>query len=125
MITFWVTFHVTLCFHYFCNFQKKGPRLKWTICKHVSDKSKKCLSVGNFGILSVEVCNAFTTYFSLCSGLKYLDVTEIYGRPFDLIEFLWVFSYIIIDHACLKCCISTKFSQLVYLIKTNMPKCQI
>ena len=32
---------------------KKGPRHKWTIYKHESDQNNKCLSVGNFGILSV------------------------------------------------------------------------
>ena len=46
-------FSVNLCFHYFCDFQKKDPRPKWTIYKHESGKNKKCLSVGNFGILSV------------------------------------------------------------------------
>ena len=63
----------TLCSHYFCNFQKRGPRLKWTIHKHVSDNSKKnsYLSVGNFRILFV-VCSASAAYTSLCRGLKYL-----------------------------------------------------
>ena len=36
--------------------EKKCPTPKWTLYKHVSDNSKKCLSVGNFGILSVVVC---------------------------------------------------------------------
>ena len=45
----------TLCSNYFCNFWKKGPRPKWTIYKHISDNSKKCLSVGSFEILSVVV----------------------------------------------------------------------
>ena len=36
----------------FLQLPEKGPRPKWTICKHVSDNSKKCLSVGNFWILS-------------------------------------------------------------------------
>ena len=53
---------------------KKGPRLKWTTYKHVSDKSKKCLS------LILEFClssslSAFVlapAYISLCSGLEYL-----------------------------------------------------
>ena len=45
---FWVTFQVTLCSYYFCNFRKKVPRPKWTIYKHVSDNSKKGLSIGNF-----------------------------------------------------------------------------
>ena len=44
---FWVTVKVTLCSYCFCNFQKKGPRSKWTIYKHVLDNSKKCLTVGN------------------------------------------------------------------------------
>ena len=33
----------------------KKTRPKWAIYKYVLDNSKKCLSVGNFGILSV-VC---------------------------------------------------------------------
>ena len=67
---------------YFCNLRKKGPRLKWTIYKHISDNSKKYLTVGNFGIMPVfryvcryiyrSVCRASTTYNSLCRGLKYL-----------------------------------------------------
>ena len=42
---------------------------KWTIYKHVSNKNKKYLSVGNFGILSV-VCNATAAYTSLFRNLK-------------------------------------------------------
>ena len=43
-------------FPIFCNFWKKDPRSKWTIYKYDSEKSKKCLSVTNFGILSVVCC---------------------------------------------------------------------
>ena len=39
------------------------PRPKWTTYKHVSDNSKKCLSV---------VCVLAPAYISLCRGLKYL-----------------------------------------------------
>ena len=45
------------------------------IYKHVSDNSKKCLSVGNSGILSVivvVVCVLAPAYTSLCRGLEYL-----------------------------------------------------
>ena len=53
-----VTFQVNLYSHYFCDYLKKGSRPKLTIYKHESDKSKKCLSVSNFGILfSVVVCS--------------------------------------------------------------------
>ena len=38
---------------------------------------------------------------------------------------LWAFSYIIIDHSCLNCCISTKLSLIVYLINTDLLKCQM
>ena len=58
----------------FCNFRKKDPRTKWTIYKHVLDNYKKCLSVGNSGILSVVVvvvCVLAPAYTSLCRGLKY------------------------------------------------------
>ena len=37
------------------DFQKKDPIPKWTIYKYESDKNKKCLYVGNFGILPVVV----------------------------------------------------------------------
>ena len=43
-------------------------------------------------------------------------VTASYGRAFDFIGFSFIFSCIIDDHSCLKGCISTKFSQIVYLI---------
>ena len=42
------------------------------IHKHVSDNSKQCLPVSNFGILSVVVCSASAANTSLCRGLKYL-----------------------------------------------------
>ena len=35
------------------DYKLKGPRPKWTVYKHISDKFKKCLSVGNSGILLV------------------------------------------------------------------------
>ena len=71
MKSYWLTFQVNLCFPLFCNFRKKVPRPKWTIYKHKSDKNKKCVSVGNFKILSVT-CSASAAYTSLCRGLKYL-----------------------------------------------------
>ena len=45
--------------NFFCNFRKKGSRPKWTIYKHESEKNKKCLRVGNFGILSVVLVTLF------------------------------------------------------------------
>ena len=48
---FWFTFIANLCRQSLSDFLKKGPRTKWAIYKHVSDKSKKCLSVGNSEIL--------------------------------------------------------------------------
>ena len=44
---FWFIFIIKLCRQFFCDCRKKGPRLKWTIFKHDSDNSKKCLTVGN------------------------------------------------------------------------------
>ena len=51
-------------------FLEKGPRTKWTIYNHESYNNKKCLSVGNFGILSVFVfvCRTSKAYISLCRG---------------------------------------------------------
>ena len=48
------------------------------------------------------------------------DVTANYGRPFDFIEFFWLFSQIIDDHSCLNCCISTKLSQIVCLVTLHI-----
>ena len=53
------------------------------------------------------------------------DVTASSETPFDFIVFFWVFSYIFDDHSCLNCCISTKLSLIVYLINTDMSKCQM
>ena len=51
---------------------------------------------------------------------------ESYGTPLDFIAFFWVFSYTIDEHSCLKYCILTKLSQMVYLYLINMYilKCQ-
>ena len=69
---FWFIFIINLCRQFFCDFRMKGHRSKWTIYKHVSDNSRKCLSVGNSGILSivVVVCVLAPAYTSLCRGLK-------------------------------------------------------
>ena len=45
---FWVTI--------FASSGKKDPRPKWTIYRHVSEKNRKYVSVGNFGTVSV-VCS--------------------------------------------------------------------
>ena len=42
------------------------------IYKHESNRNKKCLSVGNFGIMSVVVCSLSVAYTMLYRGLKYL-----------------------------------------------------
>ena len=74
-VKFLVYFIINLCRQFFCNFPKKGPKSKWAIYKHVSDKLKKCLSVGNSGILSivvvvVVVCVRTPAYTSLCNDQK-------------------------------------------------------
>ena len=77
-IDFWITFHVlgqvNLYSHYLRLPEKKDPRPKWTIYKHISYKNKPFLSVSSFRILSVVVviCSAPTAYTSLYRGLKYL-----------------------------------------------------
>ena len=50
-LEFWVYFHGKPMWTIFRDFRKKGSRPR-----HTSDKSKKCQSVGNSGILSVVVC---------------------------------------------------------------------
>ena len=53
------------------------------------------------------------------------DVTASYGVPIDFIAFFRVFSYIFADNSLQNCCISTKLSLFVYLINTDMFKCQM
>ena len=70
-ILFSSTSQITLCSYYFCMFQKKGPRPKWTIYKHVSDKNKKFPS-SEFCLLLSVVSSASATNTSLCRDLQYL-----------------------------------------------------
>ena len=52
---------------------KKGTRPKWTISKYVLDNSKKCLSVDNFGIMSV--CRYFgLSVLRLQPTTAYVDI---------------------------------------------------
>ena len=51
----WLTFIVKLDRHCFAISKEKGPRPRWTTNKHVLDKLRKFLSVGNSGFLSVVV----------------------------------------------------------------------
>ena len=81
----------------FCDFRKKGPRSEWTIYKHVSDNSKKSLSVGNSGILSViVVCVLAPAYISLCRGLEYstkhrnITVVDPNGDGFSIFETIFL-----------------------------------
>ena len=67
-----VYFQYTNVLTIFVTSRKKGPKPKWTIYKHESDKNKKNLSVGYLGILSVVVCCGPIAYTSLCRDLKYL-----------------------------------------------------
>ena len=87
---FRVNFQVTICFNYFCNFRKKGPRSKWTIFKDVSDNSKKCLCVGNFRILSVVVD-------SLCRGLKYLLKIKYIILNYPNVAWFFIFETLCLD----------------------------
>ena len=48
------------------------------------------------------------------------DVNASYGTPFNFIAFFCIFSYNIIDHSCLNCCISTKLSLIVCLINAHI-----
>ena len=61
-----------------------------------SDKNKKCLSVGNFGILSVVICSASTAYTSLCRGWKYL-----LKMPYFIKYYLSVAGFSIFETLCL------------------------
>ena len=82
-----VCFSVNLCSHYFYDFQKKGPRPKWTTYKHESDNNKKYPTVGNFGILYVY--NAYTAYTSLYRCLKYLLKIQNFIQNYLNIASFW------------------------------------
>ena len=70
---FGLLFKYTYVLAIFATSRKKDSRPKWAIYKHESDKNKKCLSVSNFGILSVVViCSTPTACASLCRFLEYL-----------------------------------------------------
>ena len=60
-------------FPLFLPYPEKGPKPKWTIYKHVSEHSKKCLSVILELCLLFVVCSASAAYTRLCKGLKYLQ----------------------------------------------------
>ena len=135
-VQFWFTFQVNLCSHNFYDFLKKGSRPKWIIYMHESDKSKKCLSVGNFGILSV-VCNVSAAQTNVCRSLKYLLKMLVYPIVAGFLIFgttfseqgpfycvFSVFSYIIDQHSCLKYGIFTKFSHIVCLMNVHILVCQ-
>ena len=54
--------------------RKKCTRLKWTIYKNESDKNNNCLSVDNFGILSLVVCYYLWTLAHLQPSPAYVEV---------------------------------------------------
>ena len=121
---FWSIFIINLCRRYPCDFRKKGPRPKWTKYKHVSDKSKKYLSVGNSGALSaVGVCVFAPTHTRLCKGLNH-SPNDRFSRPFS-----WTGrqhcpmsekqNHKNERHLRLVAYIFTKFSQNVCLINTH------
>ena len=133
---------------FFCDFRKKGPRPKWTIYKHVSDNSKKCLSVGNSEILSVVcrpssavvvvvVCVLAPAYTSLCRELKYspkvgyIIVVDPLWTGFLIFEtvfldrtatlpYVWKIHHKNEWHLCLVAHRFTKLSQNVYLVNTHI-----
>ena len=120
-------------------FPKERFRPKWTIYKHVSGNSKKCLSVGNSGILTVVVgvWILAPTYTSLCRGLTYsqkvryiivvyplrarflIFETVLLGRSATL-PYVWKIHHKNEWHLCLVAYIFTKLSQNVYLINTHI-----
>ena len=59
--------------------------------------NKKCLFVGNFGILSVVVCNAFTANTSLRIGLKYLLKITHFISNYPIVTEFFTFETLILD----------------------------
>ena len=97
-------------------FPKKGPIPKRIIYKHVSDKSKKCLSVRKSEILSVLA----PAYTSLCRGLEnLLKVRYIILVDPNVVGFLKVISQKW-EALCLVPHIISKLTQNVYLINTHI-----
>ena len=88
--------------------------------KYHKNKRHLCLVTYIFIKLSQNVC-LIDAYIS-CIFMP--DVTAIYGTPLDFIAFFWVFSYIIDEYSCLKYCIFTKLSQIMYLIDVHILVCQ-
>ena len=67
----WFIFIINLCTYevnFLCDFRRKCPRPKQIIYNHVSDNSKKWLSVGNSVILCVT-CGQPPAYPSLCRNI--------------------------------------------------------
>ena len=123
--SFWFTFIVNLCLR----FPKKGPRPKWTIYKHVSDKSKKCLSVLG--------CVLAPAYISLCRGLKYspkdryiilvdplrsrfLIFESVFQDRTATLSYVWEIHHKHERHLRLVAHIFTKLLQSVYLSNTHI-----
>ena len=79
-------------------------------------KKKKCLSVGNFGIVSVARPQPTTAYVEACPYARYN--CKLWNCIF------WVFLYIIDEHSCLNYCIFTKLSQILCLISVLILLCQ-
>ena len=113
---FWFTFQVNLWSHCFHDFQKKDPRPKWVIIhKHESDKNKKCLSLGNFGVLSViVVCSAPIALTSLGRGLKYLLKV-----PYIILDYPNVSEFLIFQTLCLGSSKTLSYVWKDYKIKIN------
>ena len=69
--SFWFTFQGSLCSHYFWNFERNGPKPKWTQMFQTILRNVWLLVILEFCLLSV-VCNASAAYISLCKDIKYL-----------------------------------------------------
>ena len=78
-------------------FLKKGFRSEYTIYRHFSDKSWKCMSVDNSGILSAVVVSVLTpAHISLYRCLEYLlkvryiIIVDSNGAGFLILEIVFL-----------------------------------
>ena len=93
-----VHFLVNLCPHYFATDRKKDPRPKWTKYKRtyfnyetqksIIFRNKNCLSVGNYGILSifVVICTVFRKSKVLMSDFLFSRLFVWVGRKHCLMS---------------------------------------
>ena len=76
-----------------------------------------------FAFGSTYLDQTFTECIYMFWYINIPELTASYGIFLWFYCVFWSFSYIIIDHSCLNCCISTKLSRIMHLINTHILIC--